>query len=408
MASMHRYAAALAMLALATGCKRDACDSAALEAMVASISNKRSEKPAWFGDPTGGSISGPLFVEEFTKACPGLPADLKHRLEIHASMWEERAPLIKTPPRLAKKFRKRRDELCKDPSVFEELGQLPADKRAGELQRRCALGEEYQPNQPMGQAFGRAGWLAPALRHHLVDTGVEQGLATKTVELMAFPDPRQQVQSTLAHGRKDGEHAPEGALVVRATETELVFPDGPTVPFEDGGVLDPKVLQAWVDAQIPGGPGDDPLTIAMDFDATRSAAAVSTLLSGRPDEGWTVWALLYEGPDGWIRAEHLEPIRSKPTHAFTTEGGRYVLRAAGEETEALAAGDIRAGFESIGEWASGQRGKPQVVHVHARGLTVQQLIDVVAALRGPDCPMLGYHRGESPPESCYVKDIAIG
>lgn len=393
--SMAARLALLAALLVATGCRSTAgaCDADALRKAVQAVELERGKHPAWFGDPTEGQISGLLAREKLLEACLDLPDDIKVELGRTNRIWSDRTTPKALSTAQAETFRRRRNEACKDPTVFAELPSVEPAKRGPTMLARCGLADEYEPNEPLGEALNRIGLLAPVLRHHLVEHGVDRDLATQAVELFGYPTPATQTKAKLARVETSAARPPEAGLLIRASSENLMLVDGPTVPF-DG--LTSEILGAWIEAQSPYDAAGWDTNLVLDFDADVPAEAVAAVSAAVHPEIQANVFLLIEDPES-VGAEVIPSRSERPdSHNLTASGRKVSVRTT--EGELQVEGDHKA----LTQWAF-KLGHPRAhVRIDPTGLDIQTLVDIQTALHGPACRLDNALRGEQLPEECHV------
>lgn len=392
--------ALIVVLLVNAGCTRGvgSCDADALKRAVQTIEKERHAHPAWFGDPTNGTLSIPRVRDEVVKACPNLPVELESRLELFASIAAGR----ELPPRMSEtnseRYRARRDKVCRDPTVFAEFSLMEPDARAPTTMARCGFDEEYQLGTRLGEAYGRLYLLAPILRQHFIDVGIAPELAKQTVELFGYPHPQGQSTAALPRVHEAAMSAPEGGLLIRATSETLALVDGPSIAF--GDELKSAVLADWIHAQTPAKAPSRDVQLVMDFNATQPAAAVVAVVSAIDPQTDTIAFLLVTAGEK-IQYVAAEPVIPRPpdtpaTHTLTNDNGTLRIHKRGDAGEVEFTGDLKA----LGTWAAQSSPRRPHVIIDPTALDVQGLVDIFITLRGPEC-FLTLGALEYWPEECH-------
>jgi len=386
------------------GCVRkgQTYDAEALRKAVESVERKQTEHPARFGDPTG-ELSSRLARDALVGACPTLPVDIRTRLDVMVELTSgQRTRPTRMSKTLTEAFRARRDASCKDPAVFDELGSLPPQERGPTMLARCGLDATYRAGEPLGEALSRIGLLAPVLRRHLIENQIDPDLATRTVAMFGYPIAQEQSKAALAHMRDSGPAAPDGGLLVRASAEGITLVDGPTVRF-DG--LDAPVLGKWIAAQAPSGTTEWDVDLVLDFAGDVPAEAIVAVVSAVDPSTSSEVFLLVEQDGQTIGAETIAPASGKADYRLTASGGRASVRPANVGPDA--ATELDGDLEALATWAEKAPASTSV-QIDPTGLDVQGLVDIVAALRGPDCRTLAALQGEAVPPECHVVRYELG
>jgi hypothetical protein len=88
------------------------------------------------------------------------------------------------------------------------------------------------------------------------------------------------------------------------------------------------------------------------------------------------------------------------THRLAIEDGTLTVSAQGNDDGPM----VSTPHDQLGPlttWAA-KAGPQTSVEIDPAGLDVQGLVDIIVALRGPECRLLGFMHGEEAPEECHV------
>ncbi len=337
--------------------------------------------------------------------CPGLPAGLRERLAslVVVSIDARATTLSKRSGASFDGYRELRDRACADPSVFEELATLPPSSRGRTLFERCqldrrGLGELTEP------VYGQLSILGFVLHQFLLDDGVDADLARDTVRILSVePLPRAAVEQL---PRSSPALIWQEAVLVRLGEGFIELSGRPRISLSAAAVPGLADAEQWLDStaerEFPG----EEARIAVQATPSSPASALVAIMDGMKT---TSTQILVATQGNVLGAESIHRASSgyAATHHITFDGSRGVLTLAGSEASVVMAAHSD-GFAALEDWASRVSDREAVrLTVSAAGLTVQQLVDLLRALRGRECQPRDAMLDEGADAKCGLYVVAL-
>lgn len=377
-----------------------ACSPAALRAAVDGVDTERAMHPARLAEVSMANGQAALLA-----GCPELPAGLRERLAslVVVSIDARAATLSKRPGASFEAYRELRDRTCADPSVFEELATLPPSSRARTLFERCqlarrGLGDLTEP------VYGQLSIFGFVLHQFLLDDGVDPDLARDTVRILATePLPRAAVEQL---PKSSPALMWQEAVLVRVEEGFIELSGRPRIPL--AGTQAPELggaeqwLESTAEREFPG----EEAGIAIQTTPSSPVHALVALMDGTK-MGSAQILVAAEGGTLGAESVHRAPSGYAATHHISFAAGRASLTSADSEDPVVVARNTD-GFAALEEWASQVSDREAVrLTVSATGLTVQQLVDLLRALRGRECQPRDAMLDEDADSKCGLFVVAL-
>lgn len=375
-----------------------ACDPDALREAVGALERPRSEHPARLVD-----IPMMEGRDALLAGCAGLPGSLRQPLNaLVAVTADERAAILsRLSDELATAYRALRDPVCADPSVFDEIATMPAHKRGPAMLERCKFAERGFGSETT-RVMARLSVYGFVLHQFLLDDGVEPGLARAAVLMLASTPLDAASVARLPMSPTAGVW--QDSVLVRISEGVVELPGRPKVEWSDGQIPEIPDARAWfADESVDGA------SVAFQASPSTPASALAKLIVslGAEAQGGQI---LVRDAYGLLAAERLRlvPRNTAATHHLGVEAGRFSISKTASDRGVLAEGRLADGFSELARWA-GSLNDPAAVQVaiDPRGLTVQNLVDLYLALRGPDCDLDSAMFSEHSLAECDVVSVWV-